>query len=424
MCILRGATPCPFLGLEEMFAHGHGDEKDPIGMRRMALTGLKLGWVRRTGLLLCSVALILWSTAVSTAEDVEKGSKGPITQAQANRDWDECVASAQASIGSDYVVDTGPKLVANIPQRRVIAKYGSQEELNAIMRGITQHLIGSCLINRKYLEFDGFFVLPPKGENWTIDTSHAGLGIPVLFRRQVTPGMTGAGKAHTIVVMASVTMVELGRSNRQELLQKLRQSISDEWQERRYTLTAFEVSEHVVRGADCLMHSITAEDRGVRSFPASVFTFSKRGIRCVHPDLPAWQPRWVIDVGYSQRFLEGQWIAALDVEAEPFLRSLVLTWIEPSPYVISALQEYAKLLREMKRESEAAEMESRAKKLWESQQAGQPSRHLGFDPSALLWEYALTLRSRDQGLEAQETDLLANAYRARQVQHYLRFADL
>lgn len=103
----------------------------------------------------------------------------------------------------------------------------------------------------------------------------------------------------------------------------------------------------------------------------------------------------------------------------PFLQSLVFADIEPGPYVIASVGNYASLLRHMKRDSEARDMQAKAEKLREPLEGGS-SRYLGFDPSAILREYAALLRTQNREAEASEMEALAVEYFSRQYDHFLR----
>ncbi len=86
---------------------------------------------------------------------------------------------------------------------------------------------------------------------------------------------------------------------------------------------------------------------------------------------------------------------------------------------VASLQDYATLLRELDRHSEAAEMEARAEKLRQAFQNPYPTP-LGFDPVATLKEYAVLLKSREKEDEAKEVEELAEEYHLANLAHFQR----
>ena len=357
-------------------------------------------------------SLVLPPVVISAGEKVGKASK--VTQAE--RDQNYCVASAQTSMARDYVVDSRLKRLVKQPQGWLLATYKTEDELNALIAGLTENLVWSCLTKRGYREFDGFSILPPKGDGWTMDTSSKRVGIPVAFAKT----LDNAPAVHQVFAMVSVRDVELRSASREDLVRNLTEHLLREWGPPRYSIVSFQASEDTWLGADCVRYSVTAEDRGVPVLPGTPFTFSVRGFRCVHPHLLLLQPRRVLDVVYSQRFLQGHWIAALDSEVEPFLDSLVFTTMDPSPHVIASFLRYATSLREMNRAPEAAEMLARAEKYRDEPLSGSGTRDLGFKPYTILREYAAVLRMQNREMEAKAIDVVATAYYRKNFVHYLR----
>jgi hypothetical protein len=305
---------------------------------------------------------------------------------------------------------------------RIIAAYETDKELKAILQWLVEDLNAKCLRDVGFLQFDGFFIRAPQGEDWLIDTSQAGHGIPIVFTKKHDPGAMGAGEAHTVVAMVLVERIKLPVGNRDELLQHLIQSFEKQLRDSpRYKLISLKTSEDRSLNADCVRYTVTAEDRAVPGFPGAVFVLGVRGFRCIQPDrlAPLSLPSLVVDVGYSQRFRNGQWIEAFDPEAEPFLKSLAFTYVEPRPYVIASLENYASLLQQMNRDGEAKEVRAQADKLREAH-GEYGSTVLGFNPSAILQEYAALLRARNREAEAKEVEALADARERSQIGHFMR----
>jgi len=267
-------------------------------------------------------------------------------------------------------------------------------------------------------EFYGFSIFPPRSGSWTVDTSIAQRGVPVVFTRQGDSATAGAGEAHTIVAMATAKYIDLPYHNQKELLRQLRKYMQDEWSgEARYEMASFQALPDKSLGSDCLKYAVTVRDRGVPGFTGSIFTFSGRGFRCVHP----YHPGLVIDIGYSQRYRQGDWITAVDAEVQPFLESLAFTPVQLSPYVATRLDEYAALLRDLTRTSEAIRIEAHAEKLRELVRSEESSTYLGFQPDAVLKEYAAVLRANGREAEAQEMEALAEKY---QLNNFAAFQKL
>lgn len=92
-----------------------------------------------------------------------------------------------------------------------------------------------------------------------------------------------------------------------------------------------------------------------------------------------------------------------------FLVSCAIVSPDLRPAAVASLEDYATLLREMNRQAEATEMETRAEKLRQAFH-GAPGMDLGFSPSAVLKEYAALLRKLDRETDAKDAEALADAY--------------
>lgn len=86
---------------------------------------------------------------------------------------------------------------------------------------------------------------------------------------------------------------------------------------------------------------------------------------------------------------------------------------------VLSLQDYAALLWELDRHSEAAEMEQRAARLRQALQNPYPTP-LGFDPVATLKQYAALLESRGRQGEANEIEELADEYHTAKLAGFQR----
>ena len=182
------------------------------------------------------------------------------------------------------------------------------------------------------IEFEGFSILPPSGENWFAAS-------PEVLRVMEKPvgeivkliasfiKMPPPSKTHTIA--AEVQVAQLPplppSANRIEILQQIKQSglRSDD----RHRVVASKISEDRALGSDCVRYSATSEDRGVPGYPGSIFIFDLHGFACLHPD----RPSYFIQIEYSERRLPRENpLSSLEAEREAFLKSLVFTRL-PGP---------------------------------------------------------------------------------------------
>jgi len=313
-------------------------------------------------------------------------------------------------------------------------------------------IAGGCATLSERRQFDGFSIMPPQGEGWTV-REHPEKGIPIVFLL----GPPTQDRPGTVVATVMQRYLDLPAN-----ILGLAESVAqDHWKEPRHSRIQFKTDVDRSLGADCIRHAASMEDRGVPGYPVgSVFILEVRGLRCVHPS----DPRLVIDISYSQRFPRGQaWDAAFDAKVEPFLRSLTFTPLpvreppwepvrwqrmmlaaghaskrgdtpEAEQFCIQALQyvgastvnnlfEYAALLKALKREGAEAAL-SRADKLREARsQPGPGSVYLGFAPSEELKRYADLLQELGRGAEAEAMRALANAEDRARMSHVMRLQE-
>lgn len=169
------------------------------------------------------------------------------------------------------------------------------------------------------LEFEGFSILPPQGDNWFI--------APPALRKQQGPGMiasfgkltTPPSKTHTVVATVRGGRAPFSAGSRAELLRKFAQGYSE--QTNRNRPVSVNISPDRTLAPDCVRYDVKVEDRGVPGYPGSVYIMDMHGFVCLHPDLPD----AVIDIQYSQRRLQEDPPLALEAEGEPFVKSLLFT---------------------------------------------------------------------------------------------------
>lgn len=120
----------------------------------------------------------------------------------------------------------------------------------------------------------------------------------------------------------------------------------------------------------------------------------------------------------TRRILRG---AALGLAAALFFISCAFIRSDLRSATVANFQDYAALLRELDRHSEAAEMEARAARLRQAFQNPYPTP-VGFDPVGMLREYAALLKSQGKDGEAEELEELAVEYHRANVMHFQRSA--
>jgi hypothetical protein len=320
------------------------------------------------------------------------------------------VAAAQTALGRDFVVDRRGRRIITRPQGRPLGRYSTEAELTALIDGLVDHLLATCLVSRGYEELFGFLIVPPRGEGWTRNVSRQSRSQDVVFAKSAT----APGAVHTALALAGAVDAELPGTEREALVRHLTAELRREWEAPRFSVAEFDVSEATWLGADCVRYRIVARDRGVPTFEGEPFALGARGVRCIHPHLSGLSPGKVIDIGYSQRFRGGGWQSAIDGEVEPFLTSLIFTARDPTAHVVAALQRYAALLRELGRNAGAAEVLDLVEKFPRSGGA------VRFDPAQRLGSYAAVLRTRGREEQAREAETLAAAYLRASFRQYLK----
>lgn len=166
------------------------------------------------------------------------------------------------------------------------------------------------------LEFGGFSILPPRGEDWFI--------APPALRRQQGADMiasflklaTPPSKTHTVAATVRGGRVPISAGSRAELLRKIAQDYSKETNRNRPV--SVNISPDKTLAPDCVRYDVTAEDHGVPGYPDSVYIMDMHGFICLHSDYPD----VAIDIQYSQRRLQEEPPLFIDAEGEPFLKSL------------------------------------------------------------------------------------------------------
>lgn len=170
------------------------------------------------------------------------------------------------------------------------------------------------------LEFQGFSISPPAGENWFIAPPELrqkqGPNISASFVKMLKPpSPTQTIVAYVLTFNVPASLAE----SREQLLQLLGRAKTEPTDRNRPIASKTSLDRSL--GTDCLRYDVTTEDRGAPLYPGTVFILEMHGFSCFHPELP----NYVIDVQYSQRRLPSEQPLSLEAEGEPFLKSLVFT---------------------------------------------------------------------------------------------------
>lgn len=166
------------------------------------------------------------------------------------------------------------------------------------------------------LEFEGFSILPPQGENWFMTAGLRevqGAIVIVSFGKRLTP----PSKTHTVTATVSAVRLPDSAGNRAERLQKYAQIPPSG----RFRVVSVNISPDTTLAPDCVRIDATSEDRGVPGHPDSIFIMDQHSFVCFHP----YFPDAAIDIQYSQRRLQEEAPLSLEAEGEPFVKSLIFT---------------------------------------------------------------------------------------------------
>lgn len=166
------------------------------------------------------------------------------------------------------------------------------------------------------LEFEGFSILPPHGENW--------FSLPSARLKQLGPYWIASfykmpaprSKGHTITAWVRAGRLPIAIENRAEFLQNFPMVNFAKTERHRPVLV--NISPDRTLAADCVRYDGMTEDRGVPGHQGSVFIWDQHGFACLHPDLP----NTFIEIQYSQRRPQADPPMSLEAEGEPFLKSL------------------------------------------------------------------------------------------------------
>jgi hypothetical protein len=175
------------------------------------------------------------------------------------------------------------------------------------------------------LEFQGFSILPPRGENWFISRSPSipdpSWTLPVKFGKSFRDSKTHSFYAAAMTASLGNVTIE----SRTELLKHMARVFSvGEKGEPQSTPLHTKVAFGKYLGRECVRYEYITEDRSSRVHPGSVFILIRKGFIFLHPDSSS----FLLRLEYSERYLRGEQSFSLEAEVEPFFRSLVFTPIQ------------------------------------------------------------------------------------------------
>ena len=189
-------------------------------------------------------------------------------------------------------------------------------------------------------ELQGFSFLPPAGDDWfIISPSHpshpvelfptAAQALLIIKKLRESPP-TRPEEDQTIYALV-VTTTRFGELSFKptEYLQNKAQELEEQYKadtrSGRFRPVEFKASIDNSLGANCLRYEKVLKDHRVRRFPGAVFIISNRAFLCPHPDFA----RFIVNLEYSQRYLQGEEPLPVEKEIEPFFKSLMFTPFRP-----------------------------------------------------------------------------------------------
>ena len=163
---------------------------------------------------------------------------------------------------------------------------------------------------------DDASVEPPPDSGWLMKRSAEDLYEEVTFGKDLVANPTRAEDDHTLRVKFAVHRRVAGATH-DDVFRNFGLKIQRDTEGGRLTNVSFTSTRFATDNADCARYEATTEDRGVPSFLDSVFTIADRGILCFHPKRPV-----VVNLNWSERFVQGKAPSASPSEVERFLGSL------------------------------------------------------------------------------------------------------
>jgi virginiamycin B lyase len=174
------------------------------------------------------------------------------------------------------------------------------------------------------LQYRGFSLLPPDGPGWFAIPSPPTQPGPVYLVAAFAKEPVNAGAKNVHTVGATISTWDVGSKRFDSpaaFLQFEEAGVAAAVNAQcspRHRVLASKVALDDSLGPNCIRYDQSVEDTGVSAAPGSPFILEMHGYRCLHPK---W-PRYVIDVGYSERYPSGEPSFRIEGEVAPFLKSL------------------------------------------------------------------------------------------------------
>jgi len=228
------------------------------------------------------------------------------------------------------------EVVSRVPQLRQRALLGDIYDVVYEVRVAT---------DSHRLEFEGFSLMPPQGENWfktpPLVGTRLGANVIVSFFKKppsnthtvfaiVKSGRVFSSRGGAAEVLhRAFGMVKGGglspsTMSAEEVLQKLARLPAEST---RYRSLSHSVTPDTTLGPDCIRFDVANEDRDVPGYQDLVFVVEQHGFICLHPD----RPNVFFIIAYSERRLQEETPLPLAAEGEAFLRSFVFTPVPRLP---------------------------------------------------------------------------------------------
>jgi len=164
-------------------------------------------------------------------------------------------------------------------------------------------------------EFNGFSISSPNSEGWFILKERG--DAEVLFGKPTPKGLY-----HTLRAKVSTIRNRVFLSTK-ELKAFVEADFSNV--PSRHRNLNLKTSIESVQGVECVFYDIRMEDQAVPNAPGRVFDMLIMGYYCRHPDVPR---SYVINIEYSQRFLQGEDPLPNESERDSFINSLRFTQLD------------------------------------------------------------------------------------------------
>ncbi len=162
------------------------------------------------------------------------------------------------------------------------------------------------------LQFEGFSILPPQGETWTVMYSD---------NKGITFGRYTGERLHTIMASVRIKKQEalaVALKEHSDLSQYEKEKVGPDNQ--RFRGFDIKVVWECYKSKDCARYDFTVEDHGAPYASDSVLILTGYGFSLLHPD-----GKHIVEISYSQRLPKGDVPISVETEIGPFFRSLVLT---------------------------------------------------------------------------------------------------